>query len=136
MTFATNLAELPNAARQPDASGFLPPIFRAAGHLLFVLAATAGDEQAISEEEALTELRHAAGHWDAIDGLESLSETSAAIVQRFGVTLADAIAEWTDWNADQRTRNIRDLSNRVASFAVSLDRELVGLRNSDAGTRL
>jgi hypothetical protein len=137
MTFAEDLARLPVAANTPEASGFLPPIFRASGHLLFVLGQAADEEIELTEEneaELISELRHAKGHWDAINANDALSAAAVAHLGNFGAALDSAIAEFTRWDRPTKLRNTRDLANRIVSYAATLDRELVGLPASSAGT--
>lgn len=137
MTFATDLATLPYDAREQEAKGFLPPIARATGHLLFVLTDSAidaaGGTRVLQDEEALGELTHAQAHWRQITGTEVISAAAATHITNYGRAIDAAIAEFADWTADQRRDNLRDLANRGAGLMAALDRELVGLRNSDPG---
>lgn len=139
MTFATELAKLPSHATKKDAEGFLPPIARTTGHLLFVLANLAlpeGAARVLQDDEILGELEHANEHWGALDHNNALSATADTHVKNFGKALRDAYDEFPNWSAEDRVRNIRDLANRLTSLTVVLDRELVGRTGSDAGYTL
>lgn len=137
MTFIEDLGRLPIAANTPEATGFLPPILRASGHLLFVLGQAADEEIELTPEneaELLSELQHAKGHWDAINANDALSAAAVAHLGNFGTAIDSAIAEFGTWDRPTKLRNTRDLANRIVSYAATLDRELVGITNSSAGT--
>ena len=139
MAFTDDLAALPIQSTTQEATGFLPPILRAAGHLLFILGQAADDEIELTTEnetELLDELTHAKGHWDAITRNEALSTEATTRLDAFGTAFTSAIAEFPTWDRPTKLRNSRDLANRIVSFAAALDRELVGLTNSSAGTAL
>lgn len=136
MSFADSIALLPFTARGTNAAGFLPPIFRAMGHLLLVVAITADPTDETPLTELGQELRDAKDHWDAINHNQALSAGMAQHLVSFGHALNDAEAEFSDWTPEVRTRNIRDLANRAAGLAALLDRELIGLRDSDPGYQL
>ena len=136
MTFATDLAALPTHAAQAEARGFLPPIIRAQGHLMAVLLQVADDTATPNDEELLTELKDAKGHWDAINPADALSATTDKTIKTYGAAIGSAITEWPKWDQKARVKNLRDLASRAASLTVVLDRELVGLTNSDAGHNL
>lgn len=135
MSFADDIARIPYTPRGTDAAGFLAPIFRAMGHLLMVLNITADEElrEQTDDEILLTELRDAHAHWTAVNAEQALSTATGATVGAFGNAIASAIDEFPTWDETTRVRNIRDLLNRSAGLAAILDRELVGLRDSDPG---
>lgn len=139
MAFTDDLAALPIQSNTQDAKGFLPPILRAAGHLLFVLGNAADETIELTEEnetELLDELVHAKGHWDAITRNDAISTEATARLDAFGTAFTSAITEFGGWDRQAKLRNTRDLANRIVSFAAAMDRELVGLTDSSAGTVL
>jgi hypothetical protein len=138
MSFADDIARIPYNPRGTDAAGFLAPMFRTVGHLLMALNATADEtlREHTNDEEILTELRDARTHWDAVNWNEALSTATATTVTAFGGALGSAAEEFPNWDEQTRIRNIRDLANRSAAIASVLDRELVGLRDSDPGYAL
>lgn len=136
MTFAEDLAALPIHATQPQAAGFLPPLLRAQGHLMLVLVQVADENATPDEDELLTELKDARDHWAAINAGDALSATATTALQNYADCLNDAIDEFQDWETKDRIKNVRDLASRAASLAVVLDRELVGLTDSDGGYNL
>ncbi len=136
MTFATDLAALPFRATQPDAKGFVPPLLRLSSHLVF---ATAGSfkPELVSTDEVLTELREAAAFSNAIHtDTEALSTAAKNHVAGLRNLLASAITEYAGWDERARTDNLREILNRAIYTGVLLDRELVGLTDSDAGHKL
>lgn len=136
MAFTETMAQLPYTPRTQQASGFIPPLLRAMGHILYLLGVLSDDKTEVSDEEAVTELTHAREHWNA---RAETSAVSAAAVERAALirtALNEAVAEFTGWNADQRTANLRDLNNRILQYTADLDRELVGIRDSDPGSSL
>lgn len=135
MTFATDIAAIPYAPSQAQPKGFLPPLARTLGHLMFTLEAIAADRE-IPEDELLNELTHAKDHWSTLDHGGSLSAPTATTIEAIGKALDSAVTEFPTWNKDQRVRNVRDLGNRVAGYTAALDRELLGLRGSDPGHQL
>lgn len=136
MAFADAIAALPHHAAQPQATGFLPPLLRAQGHLMLVLVQVADEEATPNEDELLTELKDAKEHWDAANSGDALSDATAAAITGYSAALASAIEEFPGWESKDRIKNVRDLASRAASLAVVLDRELVGLTTSDAGYNL
>jgi len=136
-TFAEHLATIPFTTRSQEAVGFLPPMIRALGHLTFVLAVVADeDDTSMTDEDILAELDHAIVHWNQIADPETTSVASTTQVNELNRLLALAKTEWPDWEHKDRVKNIRDTANRIVGFTVALDRELVGLRDSDAGSQL
>ena len=138
MAFIDDLARLPVHTRQANATGFLPPFTRMAGHLLFVLADCATEEghRVLTDDEALNELQHAKDHWAARRTDTPLSTATTEVLGHLDSALTSAIAEFAGWDRDTKIRNLRDLGNRVASLTAVLDRELIGFRDSDAGIAL
>ncbi len=136
MTFATDLALVPFTARGTTAAGFLPPIMRATGHILFATALAADDRELATEEEILRELTEAEEHWHVIGIHEELSAAANQDVQNLGACITSAKDEFATWTAAAKTSNLRELANRTAAIAARLDRELIGLRDSDPGYQL
>ena len=137
MTFAEALAAVPLTTRGPDPVGFLPPILRAQGHMALVLAVVADEEDtSMTDEQLFEELEHARLHWGAINATENVSTTARQSITNIGDLFNGLHDEWAAWERDDRVKNLRDVANRVVGFGAALDRELVGLADSDAGTQL
>lgn len=136
MAFADTIRGLPFASRTQTASGFFPPLFRASGHVLYLLGCLADENVEVTDEQALTELRHAQEHWNARATTPALSGQVAERATAIGTAIGEAIAEFGGWEADARIQNLRDLANRIAQYSADLDRELTGIRDSDPGSSL
>lgn len=136
MAFAEDIALIPFAPRGTNAAGFLPPMFRTIGHLMLVLEATAEETIELPDTELQGELDHAWEHWNAIPGDAPISAASRDLIRHYGTALVSARDEFTGWDHDQRIRHIRDLANRTVAVAAALDRELVGITDTDPGYTL
>ena len=136
MTFAADIAAIPYDPTSPDATGFLAPVLRASGHLLFALAAHSDPDTTLTDEEILGEIQHAKGHWDAIYHGQALSTAADIKVQAFGLALQSALNEFEGWDDATRSSNLRQLAHGIVGLGTLLDRELVGLTNSQPGYAL
>lgn len=136
MAFADTLHTLPFTPRTTHASGFLPPLLRAIGHILYALGCLADETVPKTDEEILNELRHARTHWDARTDTEAISTTTRDRATAISQAISEAIEEYPEWDTETRTANIRDFAHRLIQYSADLDRELVGLRDSDPGTSL
>lgn len=136
MAFSDTLQTLPFAARTANASGFLPPMVRAMGHVLYLTGCLADENVTVTDAEAHTELDHAVEHWNARAVTENVSTASADRSRAIGTLLQEARAEYAGWEPEARVNNLRDLSHRILQYSADLDRELVGLPGSDPGSSL
>jgi hypothetical protein len=136
MAFADTLRTLPFTPQTPNGRGFIPPMLRASVHTLFLAACLADENVTVSTEEALDELRHAQTHWTARTDTTAVSTATRERATTIQTALTEAIAEFEGWDENTRINNIRDLGHRIAQFTADLDREVVGLTDSDAGTSL
>lgn len=136
MPFADTIRTLPYAARTQAASGFLPPMLRAMNHVIYLVGCIADEATVVTEEDALGELRHAQEHWNARVATPAASTAAHDQARIIATCITEAIAEYPAWTAEQRIQNLRDLGNRFISHCAFLDRELVGLTDSDPGSSL
>ncbi len=136
MAFAETIANLPYTPRTPMASGFVPPMLRSMGHVLYLLGCLNDEQVTVSDEEGIGELTHARDHWNARAETPAVSTAAVATAALIRDALTEAVAEFVEWDADTRTANLRDLSNRIMQYTADLDRELVGIRDSDPGSSL
>ncbi len=137
MAYNDIIKQIPFEAKQKDAKGILPPIIRAISHIVYVAALTADEDRDFNSAEAKTELEHAHEHWNAIAaGNENLSDGTRTNLVIYGLALRAAIDEYDEWDHATRIKSIKDLAQRVAAMSATLDREFVGLTDSDAGTSL
>jgi hypothetical protein len=135
MPFRDNIETIPWAPTTAQGRGFLPPIFRAASHVTYLLARHIEGAQ-IEEAEYLSELKEAKTHWDARNSVKSISTATIAIADRISLALENCLVEIPEWDKETKTKNLRDLVNRIAAFTAHLDREFTGARDSDPGSHL
>lgn len=136
MAFTDTIRSLPYAARSINASGYLPPMLRAMGHILYLTGCLADENVTVTDEEALNELQQAEDHWLARAATPATSTTINEHTTALATAFAEAISEYTEWPEDRRVQNLRDLANRVVALSCALDRELLGLTGSDPGSSL
>lgn len=132
--------QMPYNPRGRQAKGLLAPLFRAYGHITFLLATLTADHMLLTEEEAQNELNHAAAHLDAAliftnNGLSDSAESYFSTTIR---AITDARSQFHVWIPRERVSCITELSNRIAGFVAFLDREFTGItpEESDPGTSL
>jgi hypothetical protein len=138
-TFATNIAAIPYNPGAQAATGLFAPIMRAAGHILYAMAAVADTGYTIPDDEVRRELEHAAGHLTTTIGAADIAPISAnakLYISHFCGAVLCAGLEWAEWTEDQRGQNLKDLANRAAAIAAFCDLELAGVRGSDPGRSL
>lgn len=136
MAFADTIRQLPFTPTTARARGFLPPIMRGTQHILYLLGCIAEEAMPVTDQQAEQELTHASEHFAAIAQTGFVSNAVADRAALIRTAVNEARTEFPAWNADARIANLRDLANRSAQLCADLDRELVGLRDSDAGSSL
>lgn len=136
MPFQDTIRALPFAGRTQLGQGFLPPMIRAMGHLLFLNACLADENVTVALPEAIEELTHAREHWNARTATEAVSTAARNRAETIGTAIEEAIQEFEGWDENTRINNIRSLNHRILQYAAELDRETVGIRDSDPGTSL
>jgi hypothetical protein len=136
MPFTDTIAELPFTPRTPTASGFLPPMVRGMNHIVYLIGCMADEKVTVTPEEAIEELKHAQEHWNARTETQAVSTDSVTRATTIGRGIGEAITEFADWNEEQRITNLRNLTHRILQYTAELDRELVGIRDSDPGSSL
>lgn len=136
MAFTETLARLPHTATTPNGRGFLPPLIRAMGHILYLRGCIADPDVTVTTDNALTELNAALEHWRSRVNTPGLSTTTTTYATDIEQLLVDAIYEYHGWTEEARGENIRAIADRLAQFCTAMDREYAGIRDSDAGTTL
>lgn len=136
MVAAARVKEIAFRGKTPHGAGFFPPILRAAGHTLYLLGMIADDKITVTDEEAIEELKHAQTHWAARSETDAVSQATRETAEKLGIALGEIITEWKGMADANKTTVLRDYNNRLVQYAADLDRELVGLTDSDPGTSL
>ena len=135
--FSETIEQIPFAPSSPTGSGFLPPILRAQGHILYLLGCLADEEVTVEDDKAVEELTAAETHFHArADASETVSTATRGLATLLNTAIAQAVTEYPSWEPEVRVTNLRALAHRVVAFSAVLDRELVGLTGSDPGSTL
>lgn len=134
MAFADTIATIPFNPATEEGKGFLPTFFRAGGHLLYLVGRLYDtptrrptDNQVEQEFEAMT--RHLA----EITVPDFMSEQAKTYVTNFLASFNSLKEEYFAWEEQARKDNLVMLANRGIQIASFLDREILGLRDSDPG---
>lgn len=137
MPFSDSIATLPFTPTTDHGRGFLPPFMRAGGHLLYLLGRmTDTPTRRPTDNQIKEELDSLNRHFENFVVPDYMSEASKTHVSNFTLALADLNSEIEGWDLDTKIANILQLSNRLMQFMAFLDREALGLRDSDAGQEL
>lgn len=136
MAFTDTIRSIPFTPNSVHARGFVPPIIRAMGHILFLTGSLADENVTVAATEAEAELQAAEDHWNARATTPAISEAIATRASTIGTAIHEARSEFASWTEANRLQNIRDLAHRIVGFCADLDRELVGLTDSDPGSSL
>lgn len=117
--------------------GFMAPIMRTAGHILNLVISVGEDTWDISEDDIRQDIVDTKAHWDTID-TGDIHFSTAANEYRDGITNSFAAleAQFMEWTPEERINRLRNLANRITQYGAMLDREVLGIRNSDAGSSL
>ena len=127
-TFETVLTRLPYTANTERGRGFLPPLARSVSHVLNIFS---------SPDDGVDELSEANLHLSQITGLDNrFSEGARVYMADLTEALRTAQVEYPTWEGDTRTTNLRNLANRMVGVLAMLDREVLGITDSDAGYNL
>lgn len=142
-TFATLSGKIVYNPKTSEGSGFIPPLLRALTHLGYALgiledipkdaSATAKKEVADKTQQ---EIKDCLTHLDKVE----ISDNFSSIAQEQLKTLSKAVnalnTEFAGWDRDTQISNLTNIIHRSFGITAMLDRELIGLRNSDPGSSL
>jgi hypothetical protein len=135
-TFTEQIDATPVFALTDNGRGFLPPLFRAYGHILYLSGRQAeSPTRKPTDAEVLEELTHGMEHLNIIP-MVNISQTSIDKLKETQTIWKTAMTEFKDWTPAVRETNFTKLANFIISALVRLDRELLGLRDSDIGSTL
>lgn len=136
-TFTTVLAGLPFSPATENGRGFLPPIMRTTGHFLYLLGRLSDTPtRRPTDNQISEELSSIQSHMAEFTIPTYLSEQATSHVSLFKNLCDMLIENLIGWDSETRILNLRSLSNRIIQLTASLDREILGLRDSDAGQSL
>jgi hypothetical protein len=131
-----------------EGKGFLPPLLRAIGHLLYALgiadddlpkkATTAADKKTAAEVITMVkeEITSSIKHFEKVEISDNFSTIAKDQLVVFNQALNALAKEFDGWDRDTQINNLTSLVNKVMGISAMLDRELIGLRDSDPGSSL
>lgn len=127
-----------------EGSGFLPPLLRSLTHITYALgiaedelpktSTTSKTNEVMKKVQA--EIEAAIGHFDKVEINDAFSQTATEQLKIFHKTLNALNKEFGDWDRDTQITNLTSLINKLLGVGAMLDRELLGMRDSDPGSNL
>lgn len=134
--FATVLQTLPTYALTDYGRGFLPLILRGYGHILYLAGRQAeSPTRKPTDSETLDEFNCAIAHLSLVD-VSNLSTASSLTIEQAVHLFERAADEFSQWSNAERETNYVSLANALIGVMAKLDREFLGLNNSDIGASL
>ncbi len=129
--------KLPYNPQTQNGKGFLPPFLRALSHLLYGLGRVSDSKDADKFVFLKPEIKDAIEH---LNNVEVDTKVFSKAAQESLVILKQSLEayerEYEPWTEDEKLSNMKSLVNKVMSIASMLDREFLGIRNSDPGSAL
>lgn len=136
-TFEEILAALPYAPRTEHGEGFLAPLARTTGHLLYLLGRLADTPTRRPTDNQITEeLSSLSEHLSSFAIPEYMSTAAKNETTAFLSGVHFIRDHFMEWEPDDRITRLRDFDNRVIALHSRLDREVLGIRASDPGQSL
>lgn len=136
-TFEEAISEISFAPSTENGAGLLPPLTRTAGHLLYLLGRLSDTptrrptDNQIREEIDSTKI-----HLTNLTIPDYLSTSTKDILDKWMRASEALFEQIATWEMETRIQNLRALCNRTIQLMVVLDRETLGLTESDAGQSL
>jgi hypothetical protein len=135
--FSEILTSLPFTPATTQGRGFFGPLNRTTGHFLYLLGRTSDtisrrptDNQITEELNALSE------HLSEFVVPDYMSQRAKDYVATFLEGVQNIRDNFLSWDEETRINNLRSFCNRISQIHVFLDREVLGIPNSDAGQSL
>jgi len=129
--------DMPYSPITDHGRGFLPVFVRSIGHILYLVGRY--DDTAKSKPtstKAKEELHGAITHWQQLNLNIGFSAKATEQINMIREILDVASAHIDNWTAKESLENLQIIANRMVQLAANLDREVLGLRDSDAGFNL
>ncbi len=136
-TFAENILALPFNPTTENGKGFLPALMRASGHFLYLLGRLSDTPtRRPTDIQIREEIDSIKLHLTDFEVPDFLSEQAKTYVGAFSNSFTSLDTEIAEWDSDTRIANLRSLANRTIQLTAFLDREILGMRDSDPGQSL
>src|ERR1041385_8521320 len=146
--FANLTEKLIYTPKTSEGKGFLPPLLRSAMHITYALGiaedelpktktGSAAEDKKIKETmtKVKDELTAAMTHFDKVEVTDAFSTVAKDQLRTFHKALNAHNAEFDSWDRDTQINNLTSLINKLVGISAMLDRELIGLRDSDPGSK-
>ena len=117
--------------------GFLAPLARTTGHFLYLLGRMSDTVSRRPTENQITqELESLNEHLSDLVIPDYLSTSTKERMEVFKRGIEIIRNDFLSWGEEERINNLRSFCNRIIQIQVHLDREILGLTDSDAGQSL
>lgn len=137
MAFADTISGIPFTPSTSNGRGFLPPLVRLEGHLLYLLGRlTDTPTRRPTDNQIREEFDSIRPHLESFSLPVYFTQATKDRVNNFLTAFNEMDAEIGDWDYDTKIANLRMLANRGVDLLPVLDREVLGIRDSDAGQAL
>lgn len=136
-TFEEAVSLLPFSPSTENGKGYLPPLMRGIGHLLY-LAGRISDTptRRPTDNQIREELDSIKRHFEGFSVPDYFSAQGKLHSSNFMEAFNALDAEIIEWDVDSRVSHLAQLNNRALQLMAFLDREILGIRDSDAGQAL
>ncbi len=136
-TFDEAIVQLPYNPVTESGRGFLPPFSRAVGHILYLLGRLSDTPtRRPTDNQIRQEIDSIKVHFGGFFVPDYLSEQAKTHVMNWRIAFDALDTEIAGWDGDTRIANLQKLQNRTIQLFAFLDREVLGLRDSDPGQEL
>lgn len=142
--FTVSLEKIVYNPKTSEGKGFLPPLLRTLVHLAYGLGIAddelpkdaADKKNDVVIKKVKEEITEAINHCNQVEISKNFSTVGQDQMKAFLETLNALNAEFETWDRDTKVNNIQSLFNKGFGIMAMLDRELIGLRDSDPGSSL
>ena len=136
-TFEEAIATIPFTPSTEQGRGYLPPFMRAGGHLLYLLGRLSDTPtRRPTDNQVRSELDSLKLHFDNFIVPDYMSNRAKELTQNWRNAFDALDTEILGWEQDTRITNLQMLENRLMAVVSFMDREILGIQNSDPGNQL
>ena len=137
MAFEQSIQELTFTPATENGRGFLPAIMRASGHFLYILGRLSDTPtRRPTDNQIRAEIDAVKLHFADMTVPDYMSSSAHTQITNWRAAFNDLDEEIIGWDNDVRISNLQMLTNRTMQLRANLDREILGIRESDPGQSL
>ncbi len=137
MAFTDTITAVPFTPSTVAGRGFLPILTRIGGHFLYLLGRLSDTAtRRPTDNQIREEFDSIKPHIESFILPDYLTQRSKDRVNAFFTAFHEMDAEIGEWDLDTRIENVRMMANRATELMACLDREVLGIRDSDSGQSL